>query len=83
MLPLLMWTIPRGVTMLPFDGKPDNRTKFQKILRMDWVGSALCVGWVTCFGMSLQWAGITKEWNSAPVLAVSRTREDTPIVLRD
>lgn len=50
---------------------------------MDWVGSALCVGWVTCFGMSLQWGGITKEWNSAPVLAVSRTREDTPIVLRD
>jgi hypothetical protein len=70
-LPILAWTLPKGKTMLPFDGKLDPRPAWKRALRMDWIGALLCVGWVTCLGISLQWGGITKKWNSTPVLVVS------------
>jgi len=71
-LPVLAWTLPKGKTMLPFDRKLDPRPAWKRALRMDWIGALLCVGWVTCLGISLQWGGITKKWNSTPVLVVSQ-----------
>lgn len=64
--------------MVPFDGKIDHRSQLQRIIRMDWIGALLCVGWVTCFAISLQWGGVTKKWNSPPVLAVCSIDERCP-----
>lgn len=56
--------------MIPFNGRKDTRPIWLQILRIDWIGAILCVGWVTCFGISLSWAGITKSWSDRGVITV-------------
>jgi hypothetical protein len=60
--------------LAPFDGKPDHRLMWQKLVGLDWISAVLTLGFVTCLGVGLQWGGITKPWNDAGVIAVSPLR---------
>lgn len=67
----LALTLP-SINLLPrYDGKPDYRGTLVKLVTIDWVSTLFTLGFVTCLGIGLQWGGVTKEWNSAAVIAVS------------
>lgn len=68
---LLLLTIPPIPLMLPFSGIKPTDTPLARLLRLDWGGVVLTLGFVTCLGMGLQWGGVSKEWNDAGVIAVS------------
>lgn len=36
---------------------------------LDWVGTALCLGFSTCLLLGLEWGGSVKPWKSASVIA--------------
>ncbi|WVQ81540.1 hypothetical protein IAT38_003664 [Cryptococcus sp. DSM 104549] len=67
-LAFLAFVLPPIAKMPPFDGHPDHRPAWLKILRLDWVSAILTVGFVTCLGMGLQWGGVTREWDDAGVI---------------
>ncbi|WWC91375.1 uncharacterized protein L201_006318 [Kwoniella dendrophila CBS 6074] len=65
---LLLLTLPSVPKLPPFDGKPDNRSIFFKLLRLDWISALLTLGFVTCLGVGLQNGGIQENWNHASVI---------------
>ncbi|WWD21042.1 hypothetical protein CI109_105523 [Kwoniella shandongensis] len=65
---LLLLLLPATPKLLPFDGLPDTRPVWRRLISMDWIGIALTLGFITCFGMALQWGGVTKDWNSPSVI---------------
>ena len=67
---LLALTLPNIRTLPPFDGQPDYRPVWLKILRIDWLGAALTIGFVTCLGVGLQYGGISHKWSDVPVVLV-------------
>ncbi|KAL7421215.1 hypothetical protein Q5752_004100 [Cryptotrichosporon argae] len=69
-LALCLLSLPQTPVMLPFDGLPDPRPRWSRFLRIDWVGSALTFGFVTCIGIGLQYGGVTKAWNSGAVIGL-------------
>ncbi|KZS97593.1 ABC transporter [Sistotremastrum niveocremeum HHB9708] len=42
----------------------------EKLRRIDWIGTILCVGMVTSLLLPLQWGGNTKPWNDKSVIAL-------------
>jgi hypothetical protein len=70
----LLLTLPSIPKLAPFDGKPDRRPIWQKLVDLDWVSAVLTLGFVTCLGVGLQWGGITKAWNDAGVITVRALR---------
>src|SRR5690349_15985079 len=52
----------------PEHGKPVKAPWKEKILQMDFGGTSLLLGAVTCFILAMQWAGVTKAWSSADVI---------------
>ncbi|WVQ81541.1 hypothetical protein IAT38_003665 [Cryptococcus sp. DSM 104549] len=65
---LLALVLPSIPKLPPFDGLPDHRPVWNKILRLDWISALLTIGFVTCLGMGLQWGGVTKDWNDVGVI---------------
>ncbi|KAL5637472.1 hypothetical protein ACGC1H_004034 [Rhizoctonia solani] len=66
-----------GAILVLFDARPPVRTdlfQYDKVWRkwaaLDWVGAALCLGFVTCLLLPLQWGGNTKPWNDKVVIAL-------------
>jgi len=66
-----------GAIMLLFDARPPVRTdlfqyesKWRKWAALDWIGAALCLGFVTCLLLPLQWGGNTKPWTDRVVIAL-------------
>ncbi|KAH7333563.1 ABC transporter [Rhizoctonia solani] len=66
-----------GAILILFDARPPVRTdlfQYDKVWRkwaaLDWVGAALCLGFVTCLLLPLQWGGNTKPWNDKVVIAL-------------
>ncbi|ODN74642.1 hypothetical protein, variant 2 [Cryptococcus amylolentus CBS 6039] len=65
---LLLIFLPDTAKLIPFDGQFDHRPTWLKLLRIDWLGGALSVGFVTCLGMGLQWGGVTEDWDDKSVI---------------
>jgi hypothetical protein len=42
----------------------------QKWLKVDWIGTILCLGMVCSLLLPLQWGGVTKPWNDKTVIAL-------------
>ncbi|KAG8743762.1 hypothetical protein FRC10_011482 [Ceratobasidium sp. 414] len=60
-----------------FDARPPVRTdlfqyasRWRKWAALDWVGAALCLGFVTCLLLPLQWGGNTRPWTDKVVIAL-------------
>ena len=51
---------------------PDNfkQGRLQRWLRLDWLGTVLCLGVVTSLLLPLQWGGNTKSWSNKYVIAM-------------
>ncbi|KAI5476146.1 Major facilitator transporter-like protein [Pseudohyphozyma bogoriensis] len=50
---------------------PENQSGWpliRQVLRMDWVGGILALGWITALTLALQWGGNVKPWGSTPVI---------------
>jgi hypothetical protein len=39
------------------------------LLKCDWIGVILALGWSTAFILGLEWGGVTKPWDSGAVIA--------------
>lgn len=63
--------MPWGNLLPPLDGIPDSRPKWLKFLRLDWIGTFLCVGFITTFAVGCEFAGVTKKWSDTSVIVVS------------
>nr|XP_018259020.1 uncharacterized protein I303_08563 [Kwoniella dejecticola CBS 10117]OBR81178.1 hypothetical protein I303_08563 [Kwoniella dejecticola CBS 10117] len=72
---LLLLTLPSIPKLPSFDGKPDNRSVFVKLIRLDWISAIITLGFVTSLGVGLQNGGIRYEWNDTSVIVVSILRE--------
>lgn len=70
-LGMLLLTLPDVPLLLPFDEVPDRRSRFVRLLTLDWIGVILTLGFVTCLGVGLQWGGISKGWSDGGVVIVS------------
>ena len=51
---------------------PENfkESQLRRWLRLDWVGTVVCLGVVTCLTLPLQWGGNTKRWTDSSVVAL-------------
>ncbi|KAG8703474.1 hypothetical protein FRC08_002816 [Ceratobasidium sp. 394] len=63
--------------LILFDARPPVRTdlfqytsRWRKWAALDWIGAALCLGFVTCLLLPLQWGGNTRPWNDKVVIAL-------------
>ncbi|WWC64187.1 uncharacterized protein I303_106795 [Kwoniella dejecticola CBS 10117] len=65
---LLLLTLPSIPKLPSFDGKPDNRSVFVKLIRLDWISAIITLGFVTSLGVGLQNGGIRYEWNDTSVI---------------
>lgn len=45
---------------------------WRQLATLDWVSTVLLLGATSCFTISLQWAGVQKEWKDPAVIGVSR-----------
>ncbi|KAG8832129.1 hypothetical protein FRC17_001962 [Serendipita sp. 399] len=48
----------------------EGKTKVQKWLGVDWVGTALCLAMIMPLLLALQWGGNTRPWNDKVVIAL-------------
>ncbi|KAG8895925.1 hypothetical protein FRB99_000275 [Tulasnella sp. 403] len=53
-------------SVVPLD---DPEPTWKRLLRLDWVGSVLCLAMVTSLLLPLQWGGVTKPWTDKSVIA--------------
>ncbi|RXK37133.1 hypothetical protein M231_05584 [Tremella mesenterica] len=67
-LALLALTLPKVRLFPRYDGKPDGRSRFVRLLTLDWVSTLFTIGFVTCLGIGTQWGGVTKAWNDVGVV---------------
>ena len=42
---------------------------WKRMLKLDWIGTILCLGMVTSLLLPLQWGGVTKAWTDKSVIA--------------
>jgi MFS family permease len=42
---------------------------WKRMLKLDWIGTVLCLGMVTSLLLPLQWGGVTKAWTDKSVIA--------------
>jgi MFS family permease len=54
----------------PSTAQPLKAPLLQKILQMDFTGTALIMAATICFLLATEWGGTTKAWNSGSVVAV-------------
>lgn len=47
-----------------------SKEMLHRLLRCDWVGAAISMGWAVCLILSLQYAGVTKKWTDGSVIAM-------------
>lgn len=40
-----------------------------QIVRCDWLGVAITMGWACCLILYMQWGGVTKKWSDGSVIA--------------
>lgn len=73
-LGMLLLTLPEVPLLQPFDETPNRRSTMVKLLTLDWIGVILCLAFVTCLGMGLQWGGISRSWQDGAVVLVSATQ---------
>ncbi|WVQ83765.1 hypothetical protein IAT38_005909 [Cryptococcus sp. DSM 104549] len=45
-----------------------SKKMFGQVLKLDWMGVILSMGWAVCFILATQWGGVTKKWGSASVV---------------
>ncbi|KAL1405301.1 hypothetical protein Q8F55_008928 [Vanrija albida] len=60
--------------MKPPLGRRDSWKGFHRgmvlqVLKCDWVGAAISMGWAVSLILALQWGGVTKRWNDGSVIA--------------
>jgi hypothetical protein len=53
----------------PPSARPPQITLVEKMKHFDVVGVILVMGSITCYLLAMQWAGQTKPWNNADVIA--------------
>jgi membrane protein YdbS with pleckstrin-like domain len=53
----------------PSAAKPVEATLKEKILQMDFLGTAIVLAASICYLLAMGWGGITKPWNSGSVIA--------------
>ena len=70
---LLVFGLPTLPALAPYDQEVDDRPKWQRILRLDWIGAGLALGFVTALCVGLQYGGVTKAWSNASVIVVGPT----------
>lgn len=70
---MLILTLPQVRKLRAFDGQPDFRSTGLKLLRIDWLGGCLTIGFVTCLGVGPQWGGIAHKWSDIGVVTVRLT----------
>lgn len=71
---MLLLTLPDVPLLRPFDETPKRRSTLMKLLTLDWIGVILCLAFVTCLGMGLQWGGISRSWQDGAVVLVRPTK---------
>lgn len=54
----------------PSAAKPVDATLKEKILQMDFLGTAIILAGTICYLLAMEWGGITKSWDSGSVIAV-------------
>ncbi|KAJ5449948.1 major facilitator superfamily transporter [Penicillium daleae] len=54
----------------PAAAKPVDATWKEKILQMDFLGTAIILAGMICYLLAMEWAGVTKSWNSGSVIAL-------------
>lgn len=47
---------------------PSVNSYFFRLASLDWVGSIIMLGLITCLVLALQWGGIKYAWSSGPVV---------------
>ncbi len=40
-----------------------------QVVKCDWLGVCITMGWAVCFILFLQWGGVTRKWSSGSVIA--------------
>lgn len=68
---MLLIGLPAGRRLPRFDGEPHHPSLIRQILTLDWISTILLLGATSCFTISLQWAGVTKEWKDPAVIGVN------------
>ncbi|TXT04875.1 hypothetical protein VHUM_03958 [Vanrija humicola] len=46
-----------------------NRGMIWQVLKCDYMGAAIAMGWAVSLILALQWGGVTKKWNDGSVIA--------------
>ena len=57
----LLFTTPKAAT-------PAKATLKEKLLQMDPIGTFTIMAAAICFLLAVEWGGLTKDWNSSPVI---------------
>ena len=53
--------------------KGDTRKGVKRAISIDWIGTILVLGMVTCLTLATTWGANTKGWGSPAVIAVRKT----------
>ncbi|OCF76843.1 aflatoxin efflux pump AFLT [Kwoniella mangroviensis CBS 8886] len=46
-----------------------SKDMFWKVVKCDWGGMIIAMGWAICFILFTQWGGVTKKWSDGSVIA--------------
>ena len=41
---------------------------WKRLAKLDWIGTAICLGMVTTLLLPLQWGGVTRAWNDKVII---------------
>ncbi|CAO1625085.1 unnamed protein product [Sympodiomycopsis kandeliae] len=67
-IPILLPVIYFFVKIRPHDNK--GVTVWQRLIRIDWIGSFLVVGSVMCILLVFQWGGVEYAWGSSRIIGL-------------
>ncbi|WVR04536.1 hypothetical protein IAU60_001543 [Kwoniella sp. DSM 27419] len=57
-----------------------SKAMFMQVIRCDWVGVTLSMGWGCAFILFTQWGGVTKSWDNAGVVVCAVLSGVLPII---
>lgn len=57
-----------------------SKAMLLQVLKCDWLGVVITMGWGCCIILALQWGGVTKPWNDGSVIATLVLSAVLPIV---
>ena len=57
-----------------------SKAMVMQVLKCDWLGVAITMGWACCLILFMQWGGVTKKWSDGSVIACEVLSGVLPIV---